>query len=154
VISPRCILCGKTVLTLARSLAVCQSFYCGKKNGKGLLRCFKIRIHAVDSTVMQLFANCLDWVKHHRRKAAAKMRLRLDLLALLKSYGQNRAPMNVNVNSLQKPAIAFLPKRNLCLRMSRLAQLQPKLWDDCEMGLLIESDSYTLCRCTALRIIF
>jgi hypothetical protein len=56
----------------------------------------------VDSIVMQLVASCIDWAKHHRRKAAAKMRLRLDLLALLKSYGQNRAPMKVNVNSLQK----------------------------------------------------
>lgn len=61
------------------------SFAAGKK-GKGLLRRFKVRIHAVDSTVMQLVANCMDWAKHRRRKAAAKMHLRLDLHSFLPSF--------------------------------------------------------------------
>ncbi|MFM7182753.1 MAG: DUF4372 domain-containing protein, partial [Verrucomicrobiales bacterium] len=59
---------------LAHLQDINPSFGCGKK-GKGLLRRFKVRIHAVDSTVMQLVANCLDWAKHRRRKAAAKMHL-------------------------------------------------------------------------------
>jgi hypothetical protein len=63
----------------------CPSFATGKK-GKGLLRRFKVRIHAVDSTVMQLVANCMDWAKHRRRKAAAKMHLRLDLHSFLPSF--------------------------------------------------------------------
>jgi hypothetical protein len=63
----------------------CPSFASGKK-GKGLLRRFKVRIHAVDSTVMQLVANCMDWAKHRRRKAAAKMHLRLDLHSFLPSF--------------------------------------------------------------------
>jgi hypothetical protein len=62
----------------------CPSFASGKK-GKGLLRRFKVKIHAVDSTVMQLVANCMDWAKHRRRKAAAKMHLRLDLHSFLPS---------------------------------------------------------------------
>jgi len=56
------------------------------RRGKGLLRRFKVRIHAVDSTVMQLVANCMDWAKHRRRKAAAKMHLRLDLHSFLPSF--------------------------------------------------------------------
>jgi hypothetical protein len=60
-------------------------FAAGRK-GKGLLRRFKVRIHAVDSTVMQLVANCMDWAKHRRRKAAAKMHLRLDLHSFLPSF--------------------------------------------------------------------
>ena len=60
-------------------------FATGRK-GKGLLRRFKVRIHAVDSTVMQLVANCMDWAKHRRRKAAAKMHLRLDLHSFLPSF--------------------------------------------------------------------
>lgn len=64
---------------------VCPSFATGRK-GKGLLRRFKVRIHAVDSTVMQLVANCMDWAKHRRRKAAAKMHLRLDLHSFLPSF--------------------------------------------------------------------
>jgi hypothetical protein len=60
-------------------------FAAGRK-GKGLLRRFKVRIHAVDSTVIQLVANCMDWAKHRRRKAAAKMHLRLDLHGFLPSF--------------------------------------------------------------------
>ena len=56
------------------------------KRGKGLLRRFKVRIHAVDSTVMELVANCIGWAKHRRRKAAAKMHLRLDLHSFLPSF--------------------------------------------------------------------
>lgn len=40
----------------------------------------------MDSTVIQLVANCMDWAKHRRRKAAAKMHLRLDLHRLLPSF--------------------------------------------------------------------
>jgi hypothetical protein len=60
-------------------------FASGRK-GKGLLRRFKVKIHAVDSTVIQLVANCMDWAKHRRRKAAAKMHLRLDLHSFLPSF--------------------------------------------------------------------
>jgi hypothetical protein len=60
-------------------------FATGRK-GKGLLRRFKVKIHAVDSTTMQLVANCMDWAKHRRRKAAAKMHLRLDLHSFLPSF--------------------------------------------------------------------
>lgn len=44
---------------------------------------FKVPIHLVDSTVIELLANCLDWAKHRRRKAAAKTHLRLNLQSLL-----------------------------------------------------------------------
>jgi len=63
----------------------CPSFASGKK-GKGLLRRFKVKIHVVDTTVMQLVANCMDWAKHRRCKAAAKMHLRLDLHSFLPSF--------------------------------------------------------------------
>jgi len=70
------------------ALGHCQSvapgFATGRR-GKGLLRRFKVRIHAVDSTVLELVAICLDWAKHRRRKAAAKMHLRLDLHSFLPS---------------------------------------------------------------------
>ncbi len=71
--------------TLAHLQHACPSFAAGKK-GKGLLRRFKVKIHAVDSTTMQLVANCMDWAKHRRRKAAAKMHLRLDLHSFLPSF--------------------------------------------------------------------
>jgi len=63
----------------------CPSFAAGKK-GRGLLRRFKVRIHAVDTTVMQLVANCMDWAKHRRRKAAAKLHLRLELHSFLPTF--------------------------------------------------------------------
>jgi hypothetical protein len=49
-------------------------------------RRFKRTIKAVDSTTMQLVANCMDWAKHRRRKAAAKMHMVLDLASFLPSY--------------------------------------------------------------------
>ena len=53
---------------------------------RSLLHRFKVRIHAVDSTVMELVANCMDWAKHRRRKAAAKMHLRLGLNSFLPTF--------------------------------------------------------------------
>jgi hypothetical protein len=47
---------------------------------------FKMPIHVIDSTTMELVANCLDWAKHRRRKAAAKTHMRLSLQSLLPSF--------------------------------------------------------------------
>jgi hypothetical protein len=58
----------------------------GARSGRSLLHRFKVRIHAVDSTVMELVANCMDWAKHRRRKAAAKMHLRLGLGSFLPTF--------------------------------------------------------------------
>ena len=60
-------------------------------------RRFKRIINVIDSSTIRLVANCLDWAKHRRRKAAAKLHLRLDLgsflpkFALVKSAGSNDA---------------------------------------------------------------
>lgn len=58
----------------------------GGRCGRSLLHRFKVRVHAVDSTVMELVANCMDWAKHRRRKAAAKMHLRLGLGSFLPTF--------------------------------------------------------------------
>lgn len=47
---------------------------------------FKMPIHIIDATVLQLVAHCLDWAKHRRRKAAAKTHLRLNLQSLLPGF--------------------------------------------------------------------
>lgn len=52
-------------------------------NHQKLLRRFRRAAHAVDSTVIQLVANCMSWAKHRRRKAAAKLHVRLNLQSLL-----------------------------------------------------------------------
>jgi hypothetical protein len=56
----------------------CEPAFGGKRKGRRLLHRFKVKVHAVDSTVMELVANCMDWAQHRRRKAAAKLHLRLD----------------------------------------------------------------------------
>jgi hypothetical protein len=58
----------------------------GGHAGRSLLHRFKVRIHAVDSTVMELVANCMNWAKHRRRKAAAKRHLRLGLNSFLPTF--------------------------------------------------------------------
>ena len=63
------------------------------RNYCGFPRRFKRIINVVDSTTIKLVANCMDWAKHRRRKAAAKCHIRLDLqtflprFALVKSAG-------------------------------------------------------------------
>ena len=37
----------------------------------------------MDSTTIALVASCIDWAKHRRRKAAAKLHMRLDLQCFL-----------------------------------------------------------------------
>jgi hypothetical protein len=49
-------------------------------------RRFTRMINVVDSTTIQLVANCMDWAKHRRRKAAAKMHLNLDLHSFLPKF--------------------------------------------------------------------
>ena len=44
---------------------------------------FRKAIHAIDSSTISLVANCLDWAKHRRRKAAAKLHLTLNLQTFL-----------------------------------------------------------------------
>lgn len=53
---------------------------------KGLPRRFKRTIHAIDSSTIALVANCMDWARHRRRKAAAKLHLRLNLQSFLPSF--------------------------------------------------------------------
>lgn len=47
---------------------------------------FRVSIHVVDTTVMELVANCMDWAEHRRRKAAAKTHMRLNLQSLLPNF--------------------------------------------------------------------
>jgi hypothetical protein len=56
------------------------------RNYCAILARFKRVINVVDSTTIQLVANCMDWAKHRWRKAAAKMHLRLDLHSFLPSF--------------------------------------------------------------------
>ena len=59
-------------------------FAAGKRRGPAFR--FKVPIHVIDSTTMELVANCLDWAKHRRRKAAAKTHMRLNLQSLLPGF--------------------------------------------------------------------
>ena len=51
-----------------------------------LPRRFRRTVHVLDSTTIRLFANCMDWAKHRRRKAAAKLHLRLNLESFLPAF--------------------------------------------------------------------
>lgn len=63
---------------------LCPSFACGRRPRFAFR--FKHMIHVVDSTTIQLVANCLDWAKHRRRKAAAKCHVRLNLQSFLPRF--------------------------------------------------------------------
>ena len=70
--------------TLEHLQTVSPSF--GKGSGGKFVRRFKATINIVDSTTISLVANCMDWAKHRRRKAAAKCHLRLDLATVLPRF--------------------------------------------------------------------
>lgn len=55
----------------------------GGRTYKAMPRRFKRAISVVDSTTISLVANCIDWARHRRRKAAAKLHLNLDLQSFL-----------------------------------------------------------------------
>jgi hypothetical protein len=51
-----------------------------------LPRKIKRTINLIDSTTIQLFANCMDWAKHRRRKAAAKCHMLLNAQTFLPRF--------------------------------------------------------------------
>lgn len=63
---------------------LCPKF--GGQRFKGLPRRFKRAVHAVDSSTIRLVVNCIDWARHRRRKAAAKLHLRLNLQCFLPAF--------------------------------------------------------------------
>jgi hypothetical protein len=98
---------------------------------KRLPRRFKKIIHAVDSTTIALVANCMPWAKHRRRKAAAKMHLRLNLQSFLPGFvvieeashhDDTRAPalcahlLAGEIALFDKAYVNFLHLYGLCLR--------------------------------------
>jgi len=70
------------------TLAHTQQSYPGFARGpkRRFAHRFKRNIQLADSTVIPLMASCMDWAKHRRRKAAAKMHLRLDLQSFLPTF--------------------------------------------------------------------
>lgn len=53
---------------------------------RGFIKRFRKAIHAVDSTTIELVANCMPWAQHRRRKAAAKCHMNLNLATMLPRY--------------------------------------------------------------------
>jgi hypothetical protein len=58
----------------------------GQRRFPGKLKKLRRSIQLLDSTTIELVANCLDWASHRRRKAAAKCHLRLDFETLLPRF--------------------------------------------------------------------
>lgn len=58
----------------------------GGQNFKGMPRRFKRMVHAIDSSTIRLAVNCIDWARHRRRKAAAKLHMRLNLRCFLPAF--------------------------------------------------------------------
>jgi len=70
--------------TLDHLMTVAPSF--GGKTYRGFPRRFKRMIHVVDSSTIQLIASCMDWARHRRKKAAAKLHMRLNLQSFLPKF--------------------------------------------------------------------
>jgi hypothetical protein len=70
----------------ARSLCAAHPGFALGHGAKNFAYRFKRVIHLVDATTIELVANCMDWAKHRRRKAAVKCHLRLELQRFLPSF--------------------------------------------------------------------
>lgn len=42
----------------------CEPDFGGKRKGRRLLHRFRVKVHAIDSTTIELVANCFDWAQH------------------------------------------------------------------------------------------
>ena len=69
-----------------RHLRQLQPHFGARGPAQGWRGRFRRTIHLVDSSTIQLVANCIDWARHRRRKAAAKCHLRLDLQSFLPRF--------------------------------------------------------------------
>ena len=76
---------------------------------------FKRMIYLVDSTTIQLVANCMDWAKHRRRKAAAKCHLRLNLQSFLPRFAIVDTARHSDAKKAWERARACWPGRSLFL---------------------------------------
>jgi hypothetical protein len=89
--------------TVLKHLQKLSPGFAAGRRGKGLARRFRRVIHVVDSSAIALIASCIDWAQHRRRKAAAKLHVRLDLHSLL--------PRFVLVESAKRPTV-FAPRKS------------------------------------------
>ncbi len=92
---------------------------------------FKRAIHAVDSSTIPLVLNCIDWAKHRRRKAAAKLHLRLNLGSFLPEAIVIEAARGHDVKYLEKlcanvAAGAIIIADRAYLHFKRLYQLDQR----------------------------
>ena len=58
----------------------------GRRRFPGKISKLKRTVHLLDSTVIELVANCMPWAEHRRRKAAAKCHVRLNFETLLPGF--------------------------------------------------------------------
>jgi hypothetical protein len=80
--------CAMAEALFWRVLEHLQETFPGFRQGttRGLAWRFRRSIHVVDSTVIQLVSACVDWARHNRRKAAARVHMRLSLRSLLPGF--------------------------------------------------------------------
>jgi hypothetical protein len=78
----------------------------------------------VDSSTIALIASCIDWAQHRRRKAAAKLHVRLDLRSLLPRFvlvESAKAAESIRAASATRGKRSGKPqiKRKRCLNVRR-----------------------------------
>ena len=66
-------------------VAVCPEFGDYRRH-KGFLARMKRGVFAIDSSTIKLCLNCIDWARHRRKKAAAKLHMNLDVGSRLPAF--------------------------------------------------------------------
>jgi IS4 transposase len=121
----------KTLEHLSRAAPGFSGKHPGKRRRNPVHR-FKKAIHAIDSTTMELVANCMDWAKHRRRKAAAKMHMRLGVNGFLPTFAIVDVAKEHD-NKRARELCAGLQDGEIALFDKAYVDFQ-HLWDLCRRG--------------------
>ena len=71
---------------LFRHLSALEPDFVSKTYPGYLARIRNHRLYALDSSTIQLVLNCIDWARHRRKKAAAKLHMLLDVASRLPAF--------------------------------------------------------------------
>lgn len=104
-----------------------------------LPRRFKRAIRAIDSTTIELIAKCMDWAKHRKHKAAAKVHVALDLISFI--------PIRVVTDSANHHDGSYMSELCGNMKSGDIAVMDRAYVDYAQLNTLTEKGVFWVTRC-------
>jgi len=128
--------------------ALRPDFYGGRSKAAKSVWRFRRTIQLVDATVIQLVANCLDWAKHRRRKAAAKCHLRLDLQSMLPRFAIIDVAREHDVSRAEELCAGLRPGEIVVMDRGYVDYKHLAVLDEREVSFVVRAKRNLACRVT------